>query len=160
EVYPAATTSSILRDLGITLGYARALALSSETSQRETVDTTWDSVDAGLRARVLPDAADGAVFGLHGGFHLTRFVFASKDPSLTASSPSVSYKTLRAGLDARIPFGRVALLLDVSYDGALSAGPVHDRFRGARVGGVDLGAGIGFAVTRGLEVRLSGVYLR
>lgn len=160
EIYPAARTRiPVLRDLGITAGYGFAFGLQSTTTQGNIVNTTWDHADIGLRARI-PLGARGSMIAAHGGFEITRFLFATLDKEVAASSPSVSYKALRAGVDGRIAVGRAALLLDASYDGALSAGAVHARFRGAKVGGVDFGAGIAVAIGAGFEARITARYMR
>ncbi len=54
----------------------------------------------------------------------------------------------------------MALLLDAGYDGALSAGQVHDRFTGATVGGLDFGAGFAILIGQGFQARLTAHYTR
>jgi uncharacterized protein YbjQ (UPF0145 family) len=161
EVYPAAGTKiPFLRDLGLTGSFSRAIGISSATKSGTTLDTTWMRFGGGLRARFRPGSADGPVIGVNGGINFTSFSFEASDAALTASAPNVTYASLRGGVDARIPFWRMALLLDAGYDGALSAGEVHDRFTGAKVGGLDFGAGLAILIAAGFEARLTAHYTR
>jgi hypothetical protein len=161
EVYPAAGTRvPVVRDLGLMASYARAFGLGSKTRDGKAVDTSWDRLLTGLRFRVRPGRDEGPVLGVRGGFGMIRFDFTTTDKVLGASVPDVAYMFLRGGLDARIPLWRFALLLEADYHGALKAGEVFDRFRGARVGGIDAGVGLGFALGKGFEARLGAQYTR
>jgi hypothetical protein len=160
EVYPAAGTKiPFVKDLGLTGGFSRAFGISSATKSGTKLGTTWMRAGGGLRARFRPGSNEGPMIGITGGLNFTSFTFDAP-ASLTASVPDVTYASLRAGLDARIPFWRMALLLDAGYDGALSAGTVHDRFTGATVGGLDGGVGLAILIAAGFEARLTGHYTR
>ena len=50
--------------------------------------------------------------------------------------------------------------MDIGLDRLPRLPKLLARLRGARVGGVDFGAGIACALTHGIELRLSGAYLR
>ena len=161
EVYPAAGTKiPFVRDLGLTGSFSRAFGISSATKAGTKLDTTWMRFGGGLRARFRPGSADGPVIGVSGGINFTSFSFEATDATLVDSAPGVTYASLRGGIDARIPFWRMALLLDAGYDGALSAGQVHDRFTGATVGGLDFGAGFAILIAAGFEARLTAHYTR
>jgi hypothetical protein len=160
EVYPAAgTTIPFIKDLGLTGSFARAFGISSATKSGTKLGTTWMRAGGGLRARFRPGSTTGPVIGVNGGINFTSFTFDGS-ATLATSTPDVTYVALRGGIDARIPFWRMALLLDAGYDGALSAGAVHDRFTGATVGGLDGGAGFAFLIASGFEARLTGHYTR
>jgi hypothetical protein len=160
EVYPAAgTTIPFVRDLGLTGSFARAVGISSATKSGTKLGTTWMRAGGGLRARFRPGSNDGPVIGLNGGINFTSFTFDAP-ATLAPSVPDVTYASLRGGIDARIPFWRMALLLDAGYDGALSAGTVYDRFTGAKVGGLDFGAGFAILIASGFEARLTAHYTR
>jgi hypothetical protein len=160
EVYPAAgTTIPVVKDLGLTGSFARAFGISSATKTGTTLGTTWMRIGGGLRARFRPGSAEGPVIGINGGLNFTSFEFDAP-AALADTAPSVTYASLRGGLDARIPFWRMALLLDAGYDGALSAGTVHERFTGASVGGLDFGVGFAILIASGFEARLNAHYTR
>lgn len=160
EVYPAAgTTIPFIKDLGLTGSFARAFGISSATKGGAKLGTTWMRAGGGLRARFRPGSTAGPVIGINGGVNFTSFTFDGS-ATLATSTPDVTYVALRGGLDARIPFWRMALLLDAGYDGALSAGVVHDRFAGAKVGGLDFGAGFAILIASGFEARLTAHYTR
>ena len=160
EIYPAAGTSiPFIKDLGLTGTFARAFGISSATKNGTKLGTTWMRAGGGLRARFRPGSNDGPMLGISGGINFTTFTF-NAPASLTPSTPDVTYTSLRAGIDARIPFWRMALLLEAGYDGALSAGAVYDRFAGATVGGLDARAGFAILIADGFEARLTGHYTR
>ena len=160
EVYPAARTKiPIVRDLGLTMRFAHAFGLSSTTDDGTEVSTGWTRIGGGLRARFQPGRYGGPMIGVNGGIDFLQFSFGTAGP-IDGSVPSVTYAALRGGVDARIPFWRMALLLDFGYDGALSAGAVHDRFRDSTVGGIDLGVGLALALGAGFELRLRSHYTR
>ena len=160
EVYPAAgTTIPFIKDLGLTGSFARAFGISSVTKSGTKLGTTWMRAGGGLRARFRPGSTTGPVLGINGGVNFTSFTFDGS-ATLATSTPDVTYVALRGGVDARIPFWRMALLLDAGYDGALSAGAIHDRFTGPTVGGLDFGAGFAILLASGFEARLTGHYTR
>jgi hypothetical protein len=160
EIYPAAgTTIPFVRDLGLTGSFSRAFGISSATKSGTKLGTTWMRAGGGLRARFRPGSNDGPMIGINGGINFTSFTFDAP-AALTASTPDVTYASLRGGIDARIPFWRMAVLLDAGYDGALSAGTVQDRFTGAKVGGLDFGAGFAILIAAGFEARLTAHYTR
>ncbi len=160
EVYPAAgTTIPFLRDLGLTMRFAHAFGISSTTDKGVEVGTGWTRIGGGLRARFRPGSVKGPMIGVDGGIDYLQFSFDTKGDT-SGSFPAVAYAALRGAVDARLPFWRMALLLDFGYDGALSAGEVYKRFRDGSVGGIDLGAGLSLALGAGFELRLRGHYTR
>jgi hypothetical protein len=160
EVYPAAGTKiPIVRDLGLTMRFAYAFGISSETEDGTPVSTGWTRIGGGLRARFHPGGPSGPMIGVSGGIDYLQFKFDGKG-AIAGSLPAVTYASLRAGIDGRIPFWKMALLLDVGYDGALSAGEVYDRFRDSSIGGVDFGAGLALVLGAGFELRMRGHYTR
>ena len=160
EVYPAAATKiPFIRDLGLTMRFSHAFGISSTTEDNTSVSTGWTRIGGGLRARFLPGGPTGPMIGVSGGIDYLQFNFDGS-AAIAGSVPAVTYASLRAGVDGRIPFWKMALLLDFGYDGALSAGPVYDRFRDSSVGGVDVGAGLALVLGAGFELRLRGHYTR
>lgn len=160
EAYPLTTTGiPVLRDLGLTVAFATAIGLRSETTDGTAIGSSWTRFAAGLRARIRTDDAPSATVGLSGRFGLVRFAFDDDTP-IADELPDVAYTYLRAGLDARVPFGRVAIGVHGGYLGMLSSGDVLDRFRDPSVGGVDVGGTLGVSIVSGLEARLFGEYTR
>jgi hypothetical protein len=160
EVYPAGgTTIPFVRDLGLTMSFSHAFGISSTTDKGAEVGTGWTRLGGGLRARFRPGSVKGPMIGVDGGIDYLQFSFDTKGDT-SGSFPAVTYASLRGGVDARIPFWRMALLLDFGYEGALSAGEVYKRFRGSSVGGIDLGGGLSLALGSGFELRLRGHYTR
>lgn len=160
EAYPLAGTAiPVLRDLGVVASYARAVGLQSATKTGAPIGTTWERFAVGLRFRLRTGGTRAPILGLSGKFGLTGFDYDAP-ADLARELPAVSYEYLRAGLDARIPIWRLALLVDAGYLGALSAGTVYDRFRGAKIGGIDLGVGLAVVIAAGFEARAGATYTR
>jgi hypothetical protein len=158
-LYPAARTRlPFFRDLGLVGAASHAFGLSSETSSGTSVGTSYERLDLGLRERFRP-GPPGLVLGITGGFALARFSYDATG-NLAAQVPSVSYDDLRVAGDVRLPAGPAFVIIDVGYDGPLAAGAVHDRFRGATVGGVDASLGVAVPFARAFEARLSATYTR
>jgi hypothetical protein len=133
--------------------------LSSATSSGETVTSSYERLTAGARWRILPYGVEAPSFGVDGGFSHVGFGFGGSG-TLLQQSPSVSYESLRAGADARFPFGPFAMLFTAGYDGPLSAGDVSNRFRGSNYGGVDVSAAFAWEFHEGFEARLTVAYDR
>jgi hypothetical protein len=170
EVYPlAATRIPIASDLGVGLSYAHGFPRKSSTQAYGGIDASWDRVRATLRYRLRIDdlpfqerpgnVATSSILGLTGGIGYERFGFDAKG-RIAGEVPDVSYLYLHVGLDGRFPVSSVAALVHASYLGPLSGGAVYDRFRGARVSGIDVGGGLAVKIVAGFELRLTADYMR
>lgn len=163
ELYPfAGTGTSVLKDLGLTLGYARAIGLSSAVEgASETISTTYQRFHVGLRGRMRfgKDAKKAMILGLGGGLRLQQFSFGEA-PLLEAELPDVSYTILRLGADFRAPVGPVALLAGFDFFLPLSRGAIYDRFNEASALGIALGGGVAIPITGGIEARAQLEYAR
>jgi hypothetical protein len=142
----------VVRDLGLTISYARAVGLSSSVNGAPKIGTTFERFDAGLRYRLATGAAPRPLLGFEAAFALDRFVFDAP-AAIAPELPSVAYLLLRAAADARVPLGRVSLTARLAYLGAISSGDVYARFHRARIEGVSLGAGLAVAIAAGFEAR-------
>ncbi|WP_437338193.1 hypothetical protein [Sorangium sp. So ce394] len=158
ELYPLAGTNiAVLKGLGITAGYARALGLNSAVGDGDPLSTTYQRINLGLRERLT--LGESTVLGISAGVRFVTFEIDAPD-DLAATVPNVDYTIFRAGLDARIPAGPVALALGADYLMPLSSGPVYDRFTGASVQGIGATAGVLVPVAKGIEARLLVEYAR
>ena len=158
ELYPLASTDiAVLKGLGITAGYARALGLNSAVGDGDPISTTYQRINLGLRERL--SLGEASVLGISAGLRFLTFeIDAPAD--LARTVPNVSYTLFRAGLDGRFPVGPVALVLGAEYLLPLSSGPVYERFAGASVQGVGALAGVMVPVATGIEARLLVEYAR
>ena len=160
EIYPAAgTTIPVLRDLGITVGYARAFGLASATEGGSLMKTVYQRVSGALRYRLPFSRPTGPVLGISAGalwqtFHITEL------PEVAGQVANVDYLALRFGLDGRIPLGSLSLLAGFDFLEPLSTGEVYDRFTGAKVHGIGLMGGLAVGVASGVEIRVAGEYRR
>ncbi|WP_437947312.1 hypothetical protein WME98_42055 [Sorangium sp. So ce296] len=158
ELYPLAGTNiAVLKGLGITAGYARALGLNSAVGDGDPLSTTYQRINLGLRERLT--LGESTVLGISAGVRFVTFEIDAPE-ALAATVPNVDYTIFRAGLDARIPAGPVALALGADYLMPLSSGPVYDRFTGASVQGIGATAGVLVPVAKGIEARLLVEYAR
>jgi hypothetical protein len=74
--------------------------------------------------------------------------------------PSVSYKFLRFGPDARVFFGNASVFLGGAYLPVLSTGTLGEHFPNATKGGIEARAGAAYLITPNLEASLELVYTR
>ncbi|WP_437916309.1 hypothetical protein WME73_16470 [Sorangium sp. So ce302] len=158
EVYPLASTDiPVLKGLGITAGFMMAPGLNSAVGDGDPIGTTYQRINLGLRERL--SIGESSVLGISAGLRLLTFEVDAAE-ALASTVPNVSYTLIRAGLDARVPVGPVALALGADYLFPLSSGPVYDRFAGASVQGIGAMAGVLVPVTTGVEARLLVEYAR
>ncbi|WP_437491149.1 hypothetical protein WME75_15060 [Sorangium sp. So ce1014] len=158
ELYPLAGTGiAVLKGLGITAGYAQALGLNSAVGDGDPISTTYQRINLGLRQRL--SIGESSVLGISAGLRFLTFEIDAQG-ALANTVPNVSYTLFRAGLDARVPVGPVALALGADYLMPLSSGPVYDRFTGASVQGIGATAGVLIPVATGIEARLLLEYAR
>ncbi|WP_441287677.1 hypothetical protein ACSRUE_36960 [Sorangium sp. KYC3313] len=158
ELYPLASTDiAVLKGLGVTAGYARALGLNSAVGSGDPISTTYERINLGLRERL--SLGEASVLGISAGLRFLTFeIDAPADLAMTV--PNVSYTLFRAGLDGRFPVGPIALALGAEYILPLSSGPVYERFTGASVQGIGALAGVMVPVATGIEARLLVEYAR
>jgi hypothetical protein len=179
ELYPLASTrSGVLRDIGVTGDFAKALQVRSmcdskapcevgvnpESDPTKTpIDTTFDRFGGGLRARIRAGTGPNWFeLGISAGFRSWTFDFADVDAA-DRLVPAAKYRMLRGGLDTRIPIGRFSLLARADYLYLLSIEPLGNRDPidttnlGSRWG-VNALLGLGFSVTPWFELRLGADY--
>lgn len=159
ELFPGAGGSGVLRDIGLYVFYARSLFLKSAPSGGEKIDSTWQRYDIGLRVRIRTGSEKSPMLGIDVGYGGESFTFASAG-LLDTESPSVSYKFLRLGLDARFPIGGFAVLAGAAYLPMLGGGDVADRFTSTKLSGLDFRLGVAMKFAEAFEARLLGRYTR
>ncbi|WP_437737081.1 hypothetical protein [Sorangium sp. So ce1335] len=158
EVYPLASTDiPVLKGLGITAGYARALGLNSAVGGGDPISTTYQRINLGLRERL--SLGEASQLGISAGLRFVTFEIEAP-ADLARTVPNVDYTLFRAGLDGRFPVGPVALALGAEYLLPLSSGPVYDRFTAASVQGIGAMAGVMVPIATGIEGRVLVEYAR
>ncbi|WP_437960080.1 hypothetical protein WME76_10850 [Sorangium sp. So ce119] len=158
EVYPLASTDiAVLKGLGITASYARALGLNSAVGDGDPISTTYQRINLGLRERL--SIGEASQLGISAGLRFLTFEIEAP-ADLARTVPNVSYTLFRAGLDGRFPVGPVALALGAEYLLPLSSGAVYERFTGASVQGIGAMAGVMVPVATGIEARVLVEYAR
>jgi hypothetical protein len=179
ELYPLARSDTgILRDIGFTGEFAKALPFSSycdpkapclvdvppnSDPQSSPVPTTFYRYGAGLRARVRAGPGPNRfTLGISGGYRVWSFDFSDNDPADRAV-PTATYRLVRGGLDTRIPLGIFALLARADFLYPLSIAPLGDRSPLETKSlsshwGADGTLGIGLVATSWLELRLTADY--
>jgi hypothetical protein len=146
----------VVRDLGVTGAFARAVGLSSSDASGAHVGTSWQTFDVGVRQRV--HVASNVLLRLSFGYGNVAFLFDAA-PSDVSVLPSVRYTFLRAGLDTRVSFGAFSVVGGGAYlDVASSA--MSDVFPRASFGGVEANLGAAYAVARHVELAFGLGYTR
>ncbi|MGK4007161.1 hypothetical protein WMF31_31355 [Sorangium sp. So ce1036] len=160
ELFPLARSAlPVLRDLGLSLSYARALGLDSEGAGGARASTSWNRLHAGLRGRYRLDGQAGpVVFGTFGLAWTGFDIEPTGDPSRDAAS--VSYVSLRLALDGRLPLGPVALEAGGGYQAPLSTGRLASYFREPSAHGVDLRLALAVPFAPRTEARAGASYTR
>ncbi len=161
EVYPGASTNiEVLKDVGVVGRYAGSLGVESETSDGQKVKGSFQRYAFGLRARVpTGDRKTRPLVGLEGTYGIWNYAFTGTDEAVD-EAPSVQYRFVRAGADARFPFGSFALLAGAGYMNIWSAGTLSDRFPRLTVAGVDALGGGSLSVASTIELRALLTYAR
>lgn len=158
EVYPLVSTGiPVLKGLGLTVGYARAIGLDSALEGGEPIGTTYQRFNVGLRERL--SLSDSFVLGISAGLRFLTFEL-DEPQSLAGQVPDVSYTILRGGLDARVGMGPIDLALGADYLMPLSSGEVYDRFTDPSVSGIGVMGGVILPIASGFEARLLVEYAR
>ena len=155
----AMTTIPVLRDVGIIGSYARMFGLQSKTNDGDPINTVYQRYSVGLRVRIPISRPTGPVFGVSGQYYVHSFL-VDEPTELAGQIPNVDYSAIRAGADARFPFGRTALALGFDWIEPLSSGILTERFTGAKVHGVAGKLGFVIKVASGFEVRMAAEYSR
>jgi hypothetical protein len=147
----------VLSGLGLQGAYSRAFGLSSQDASGNTVGTSWQSYELGLRDRIA--IGDSFLLGVGGGYGDDNFSF---DGAVTPTEqlPSVDYQYLRAGVDGRYFLGDLSVRAALGYRGVLSTGQVGKLFPRASAGGVDASLGLSRMMAPGIELSLDLQYAR
>jgi hypothetical protein len=162
QFYPGASSGiAFAKDIGLVGRYAGSLAFESKTRDGSQVASgSWTRSAVGVRGRILAGPKEtGPYIGIEGTYGNWAFVFTGDAP-IFGEVPSVRYKYLRAGADARFPFGQFAVTVAAGYMQVLSAGEYSDRFPHASIGGVDGQLGAAYAFLPWMEARLKANYTR
>ena len=161
EVYPAASTNiEVLKDVGLVGRYAGSLGVESTASDGQKVTGSFQRYALGLRARIpTGDRKTMPLIGLEATYGIWNYAFTGTDEAVD-EAPSVQYRYVRAGADARIPFGAWTVLAGAGYMNISSAGLLSERFPNLTVAGIDILGGGTYAVMPSIELRLLVTYAR
>jgi hypothetical protein len=161
ELYPGASSQiEVLKDVGVVGRYAGSLGVESVTSDGQKAKGAFQRYAFGLRARIpTGDRKRSPLIGLEGTYGIWNFAFTGTDEAVD-EAPSVQYRYVRAGADARIPFGSLALLAGAGYMSISSAGTLSERFPHLTIAGIDALVGGTYAVASSVELRLIITYAR
>lgn len=161
EAYPLASTNLPgLRDVGFRGRVSRAFAVDSKTPDGAAIDTSWMRFGGDVRYRFIAPGRHRFELGLLVGADANYFSMstASKVAALVPSARTIS---VRFGLDGELLVSsRFSILFGGSYLMTTSPGEIYDRFRDARVAGLDANLGFSLGLAPGVSARLSGDYTR
>jgi len=165
QLFPLASIGGALGGIGLEASYGQAVALQSAPASGQKIGTTWNRFLVGLRYRIrFGDKGGYGYVAPIAGFGGENFVFSDPGGTLAKEVPAVKYTFIKAGLDARIPLGPVAVMAGAGWLFASSGGSdletVGSRFPHHKVNGVDANLGLGVGLAKGLEARLTYRYTR
>jgi hypothetical protein len=161
ETYPWASSDvPVLRDLGFRGRISQGFAVSSETPQGVSIETSWTRFGGEVRERIFVPGPHAIELGVYVGADASYFGMNTAIP-IPALLPAARTTAVRLGFDARmLVAGRLSLLLGGAYLVTTSPGEIYDRFRGPSVFVVDGELGAALGIVPGLEARLTGRYTR
>jgi hypothetical protein len=158
EVYPLARAHiPIVNGLGATVDYARAFGLTSADAGGGSVGTTWQAFDVGIRERIALGRL--VIVGIDAGYGAVDFTF-DQGAFSSGTLPSVGYRFVRAGADARFNLGDFSLFGGAAYLPVLSTGGEGQLFARESVGGVEARLGAAYAIGHSFELSLGLHYTR
>lgn len=155
--------------LGLDGSFAQSVGVTSTTSDRTSVDTTYLRAEGALKARIpFSSKASAPWLAIFAGYGYTGYTFGAVPPG--REIPSARYGALRLGADARVRVSRLHFTGAAEYDHLLTIGdqgtalpaspavstvPLAVR---AQTPGYGLTArlGAGFELVRWLLVRVDG----
>ena len=150
-----------LANIGLDASAELGFGLKSKTKSGAEYPTTVHDYAVGLRYRIpFSSSGEFAISGT-GGEHAFKL---SSGPNGMRSDlynlPDTIYRYVRLGLFVRVPIGPLSVFAGGGYRYILTPGQIKDSyFPNLSVGGIDAQGGLGYAVTRLIEVRV-GVDLR
>ena len=115
----------VISGLGLEGSYSHAFGLSSQDTSGNSVGTSWQAYEFGVRDRI--SIGDSLLLGVGAGYGDNSFSF---DNAVTATEqlPSVDYQYVRAGVDGRYSLGDLSVRAAFGYRGVLSTGQVGKLF--------------------------------
>jgi hypothetical protein len=162
ELYPLATLGiAALGGLGVSASYAQAAPLDSEASDGSKIATAWSEFAVAGRYQFV--LGGGHHVGAEVGIGGQDFDFTPGMDSAVGEDelPEVSYRYLRFGLDGRAALGeRFAIYAGGEYRQVNELGALATRYSRTTVSSFGFGLGFGYAVTRAIEARLDGDFVR
>jgi len=162
QIYPAASQNiPVAKDIGIVARYSDSLVFESKTGDgSQTAKGKWTKYAVGVRGRIaVGDKPASPLIGIEGMYGSSKYDFAGTD-QVVLELPSVNYTFIRAGADARVPFGPAALTVGAGYINVMSGGKLGDQFPKAKFSGVDAKIGVSYAFISWLEARALFTYTR
>jgi len=147
EAYP------LLGVLGLDGSYERSLDVSSTTSQRKSVGTTFTRAEVALKGRIPFSSKERAPWlALLAGYGYTQFSFDSAPAG--REIPTAQYHALRFGADTRIPVKRFHFTGGAEFDHLVSIGKLGTSRAHAPGNGVTGRLGAGVALVPWLAARV------
>lgn len=148
--YPLAhVQGGTLAHVGLTGGYERGFAVSSQTPQGEELSTTTHEWWVGLRYRVPLDAHEIGIQGTYG-----KHTYAIDDNPADPLVPDVAYTYLRLGLDARVRVTRVVLGAHLGFRYLTDTGELGTDLWFPHISGNAIDAGLlaGYEILDGVDL--------
>ncbi|HVR62212.1 MAG TPA: hypothetical protein VMU50_09960 [Polyangia bacterium] len=161
--YPGAMGGGggVLANIGLDASAELGFGLKSTTKSGASYPTTVHDYAIGLRYRIPFSTSGEFSISVTGGEHAFKLSNRNQDPANPLSDlPDTIYRYVRPGLFARVPIGPLSVFAGAAYRYILTPGQIKDNyFPNLKVGGIDAQGGLGYAVTRTIEVR-AGIDVR
>lgn len=156
EIYPlAGHRKRGLRGFGVVAEFSMAVALESEASDGEVIDTGWSELSIGGRVRHA--LSRRTLIGGSISYGAINFRF-DQNAAIFPEIPDVGYRFVRFGGDVRHDTGALDVIFAAGLLGVYEAGTTASRFRATTTFGFDLDLGFAAQVTQGFELRAMASY--
>jgi hypothetical protein len=143
--------------LGLDGAFAESLGVTSTTSERKSVGTTYLRAEGALRGRIPFSSRKTAPWlSLLAGYGYTRYSFDAAPSGREV--PTARYHALRFGADTRIPVKRFFFTGGAEFDHVVSIAKLGTSRAHAPGNGVTARLGTGVTLTPWLATRLDARY--
>jgi hypothetical protein len=158
EIYPSRGRGlPIVSDIGLFGDTSRSLRSQAQFAPGTFYDDQWHEWDVGGRWRAIFSGEEWLALSIRYGSLSSQI----SGPKLTGVLlPSGTLQYWRPGLDLRFPIGPISISLFGGYLGVVVQDSIGHAFPRATSAGVDAGGKIALAISRYLELHISGRYTR
>jgi hypothetical protein len=147
----------VVSDIGLLGSTSRSLRARADFSTGAAFDDQWHAWDLGARWRAVFSGEEWGSLSLRYG---SLSSMLSGPPLYNVLLPTGTIQYWRPGLELRFPIGLLSLAISGGYLDVVVQDALGHAFPRASQAGIDAGLAVSFALSRHIELHLSGRYIR